>query len=48
MKRTMPWSDDDESSEDESSSLHSDSEHDSETGGKKSKGIWYIVCSLFI
>ncbi|XP_058770906.1 uncharacterized protein LOC131644429 [Vicia villosa] len=41
MKRTLPWSDDDEgddSSNDESSSLHSDSEGDSQTGGKKSKG----------
>ncbi|XP_054781188.1 uncharacterized protein LOC129288571 [Prosopis cineraria] len=38
MKRTMPWSDnDDDSSSDESSSLHSDSEHNSETGKKKSK-----------
>ncbi|TKY52647.1 UPF0690 protein C1orf5 [Spatholobus suberectus] len=33
MKRTMPWSDDDESS-----SSHSDSERDSETGGENSKG----------
>lgn len=39
MKRTMPWSDDDDSSNDESSSLHSDSENDSKTGAKKSKGI---------
>ncbi|XP_061375363.1 uncharacterized protein LOC133317509 [Gastrolobium bilobum] len=44
MKRTLPWSDDDDdddddhSSPDVSSSLHSDSEHDNETGGKKSKG----------
>ncbi|KAL5068187.1 hypothetical protein RYX36_019074 [Vicia faba] len=42
MKRTLPWSDDDESdddsSNDESSSLHSDSEGDNESGGKKSKG----------
>jgi hypothetical protein len=44
----MPWSDDedDDSSADESSSLHSDSEHDSENGGKKSKGIWFAAsCS---
>ncbi|KAK7355836.1 hypothetical protein VNO80_15098 [Phaseolus coccineus] len=33
MKRTMPWSDDDESS-----SSNSDSEHDSEAGGQNSKG----------
>lgn len=40
MKRTTPWSDDDDdSSAHESSSLHSDSEHDSETGGEKPKGI---------
>lgn len=41
MKRTLPWSDDDEgddSSNDESSSLYSGSECDNETGGKKSKG----------
>ncbi|XP_020206617.1 uncharacterized protein LOC109791700 [Cajanus cajan] len=33
MKRTIPWSDDDESS-----SSHSDSDRDSETGGENSKG----------
>ncbi|KAF7818346.1 UPF0690 protein [Senna tora] len=39
MKRTMPWSDDDDdSSSDESSSLHSDSEHNKETDEKRSKG----------
>jgi len=42
MKRTMPWSDDDDSSNDESSSLHSDSENDSKTGAKKSKGIFGV------
>ncbi|MED6110855.1 hypothetical protein PIB30_046794 [Stylosanthes scabra] len=39
MKRTMPWSDDDDdSSGDESPSSHSDPENNDETGGKKSKG----------
>ncbi|KAJ7977359.1 UPF0690 protein C1orf52-like [Quillaja saponaria] len=36
MKRAMPWSYGDDSS-DESSSSHSDSEHDEDTGNKKSK-----------
>ncbi|KAE9611474.1 hypothetical protein Lal_00011526 [Lupinus albus] len=35
MKRTMPWNDDDSSSE---SSSHSDSEHDGGIGEKNSKG----------
>ncbi|KAL1342321.1 hypothetical protein AAHE18_09G149400 [Arachis hypogaea] len=39
MKRTMPWSDeDDDSSGDELPASHSDSDNDNEASGKKSKG----------
>ncbi|RYQ92336.1 hypothetical protein Ahy_B09g098541 isoform E [Arachis hypogaea] len=38
MKKTMPWSDeDDDSSGDESPASHSDSDNDNEASGKKSK-----------